>query len=111
MPASAPGWARRTRSALAWLAGAGLGDLELRAFPVIHRQPLPGAVRRYITGAIFGGHFADAVVEGRRTVGMTDADEDLWRRLSDPAGPDDLLDQPDYYCALTPLLALGRMPG
>jgi SAM-dependent methyltransferase len=97
--------------ALAWLAGAGLSDLELRVFPVVHCQPLPAAVRRYIANAIFGGHYADAVAEAGRAVGMTEADEDLWRRLSDPASPDYLLDQPDYYCVLSPLLALGRIPG
>ena len=39
---------------------------------------------------------------------MTAADLDLWHRLSDPAGPHFISDQPDYYCAVTPLLALGE---
>lgn len=54
--------------------------------------------------------YVAAVAEAGRAVGMTDADMDLWRRLSDPASPDHLLDQPDYYCVLSPLLALGRAP-
>lgn len=97
--------------ALAWLAGAGLTDLDVRVLPVVYRQPLPGAARQYIASAIFDGHYTEAVAECGRAVGMSAADEALWRRLSDPASPDYLLDQPDYYCLLSPLLALGRMPG
>lgn len=96
--------------ALGWLARAGLTQCRLQIFPVLHRQPLPDAVRRYIATAILGGHYARAVAAGGADVGMTEADGDLWRRLSDPASPDFILDQPDYYCAVTPLLTLGWLP-
>lgn len=95
---------------LAWLERAGLTSLRLQVFPVLHRQPLPDAARRYITDAILGGHYARAVAACGEDVGMTEADEALWRRLSDPASPAFILDQPDYYCLLSPILARGQMP-
>lgn len=95
---------------LAWLEAAGLTDCRIQVLPVIYRYPLPEAVRQYITTAILGGHYARAVAACGKDVGMTAADEERWRRLSDPASPDFLLDQPDYYCAVTPILALGHRP-
>jgi SAM-dependent methyltransferase len=95
---------------LVWLASVGLTSTRLHLFSVLHRQPLPAAVRRYIATAILDGHYAHAVAAWREEGGMTPADEDLWRRLSDPQSPDFLLDQPDYFCAATPLLALGQRP-
>src|SRR5260370_33481188 len=95
---------------LAWLAGAGLTSPRLHLCSVLHRQPLPAAVRRYIATAILDGHYAHAVAAWREDGGMTLEDEDLWRRLSDPQSPDFILDQPDYFCAATPLLALGQRP-
>jgi SAM-dependent methyltransferase len=95
---------------LAWLQDAGLGACDLTVLPVVHRQPLPIAVRRYIATAILGGHYAEAVASCGSEVGMSVDDLNLWRRLSDPEGPDFALDQPDYYCALSPLLAIGRQP-
>lgn len=92
---------------LAWLAHAGLAVRDLALFPVVHRQPLPAEVRRYVATAILAGHYARAVAAAGPDAGMTAADEALWRRLSDPGGPDYILDQPDYYCAATGLLALG----
>lgn len=92
---------------LSWLRAAGLTACRLHMFPVTYTSPLPDAVRAYIAGAIFAGHYAAAVVACGREVGMVPEDVDLWRRLSDPASPDYLLDQPDYYCAVTPILALG----
>jgi SAM-dependent methyltransferase len=94
--------------ALAWLRGAGLTACRLQLFPVVYAQPLPAAVRRYITTAILGGHYADAVAAGGHDVGMSAEDEALWRRLADPTSSDFILDQPDYYCAASPILALGR---
>lgn len=96
--------------ALAWLAHAGLVSPALQCFPVLHRQPLPPEVRRYITTAILGGHYADALTSAGRDVGMTGADEALWQRLSDSDSPDFILDRPDYYCAASPLLAVGHRP-
>jgi len=93
---------------LAWLAGAVLTARQLQVFPMVHHQPLPEAVRQYITSAILGGHYADAVAACGQEVGMTADDLELWRRLSDPSSPDFILDQPDYYCAASPILALGR---
>jgi SAM-dependent methyltransferase len=95
---------------LAWLADAGLISCRLQLFPVLHRQPLPAEVRRYVATAILDGHYARAVAAWREEGGMTPADEQLWRRLSDPQSPDYILDQPDYFCAATPLLALGQRP-
>lgn len=92
---------------LAWLEGAGLTSCRLQAFPVLHQQPLPEAVRRYIATAIVGGHYAAAIAACGKDPGMTAEDEALWRSLSDPHSPDFILDQPDYYCAVSPILALG----
>lgn len=96
--------------ALGWLECAGLTQCCLQIFPVLHRQPLPDAVRRYVATAILGGHYAHAVAACGAETGMTTDDLDLWRRVSDPASPDFILDQPDYYCAVAPLLALGMRP-
>lgn len=96
---------------LAWLARAGLvSPRPLQLFPVLHCQPLPAAVRRYIATAILDGHYAHAVAAWSEEGGMTSEDEHLWRRLSDPQSSDYILDQPDYFCAATPLLALGQRP-
>jgi arsenite methyltransferase len=94
--------------ALAWLRGAGLQECRLQLFPVLHTQPLPQAVREYIATAIFAGHYAEAVAARDADAGLSPEDEALWRRLSDPTSPDCLLEQPDYYCAVSPILALGR---
>jgi SAM-dependent methyltransferase len=99
-PERAPGWLQR----------AGLTACRVLPLPLLHRQPLPAAVRRYIEVAIFGHHYRRAVAEGARLVGMSDADVALWATLADPAHPDYLLDRPDYYCTLTPLLAVGENP-
>lgn len=93
---------------LVWLEAAGLVARRLQLFPVVYTQPLPETVRQYIITAIFGGHYRTAVTTEGRRVGMTAADENLWLRLSDPASPDFLLDQSDYYCVVSPILALGR---
>lgn len=93
---------------LSWLRSAGLNGCRLHMFPVVYSQPLPAAVRQYLTNAIFAGHYADAVARCGKEVGMMPEDEALWRRLSDPASPGFILDQPDYYCAVSPLLALGQ---
>lgn len=96
--------------ALAWLAKAGLAARGVRMLPVLHTQPLPAEVRRYITTAILGGHYAEAVAAAGNEAGITPADADLWGRLADPDSPEFILDQPDYYCAVTPLLAVGQRP-
>lgn len=82
---------------LAWLRGAGLTGCRLQVLPVVYLQPLPEAVREYLGAAILGGHYADAVAACGREVGMTAEDEALWRRLSDPASPEYILDRSDYY--------------
>jgi hypothetical protein len=76
----------------------------------MHHQPLPTEVRQYIATSILGGHYARAVEACGKEAGMTSADEDLWHRLSDPQSPEFILDQPDYYCVATALLALGVRP-
>lgn len=96
---------------LAWLEAAGLTSCRLQLFPVLHRQPVPEAVRRYITTAILGGHYTQAVTACGADVGMTPEDRELWRRLSDPQSPAFILDQPDYYCVVSPVLACGQRPG
>lgn len=95
---------------LAWLEAAGVMDCRIQMFPVTYAQPLPEAVRQYITSAIFAGHYTEAVAAAGTDVGMSNEDVNLWRRLSNPASPDFLLDQPYYYCAVTPILALGHQP-
>lgn len=96
--------------ALGWLYDAGLIACQLQSFPVIYRQPLPVNVRQYITTAILGGHYARAIAECGARVGMTSEDEALWQRIADPQHADFALNQPDYYCVFSPLLALGRRP-
>jgi arsenite methyltransferase len=96
--------------ALGWLQRAGLTSCAIQVLPVVYRHPLPAEVRRYITDAILGGHYVRAVVAAGNDAGMTAEDLDLWRCLADPESPDFLLDQPDYCCAFTPLLAVGRHP-
>lgn len=96
--------------ALTWLRTAGLEDFRLHLFPVLYSQPLPQPVREYITTAIFGGHYAGAVAALGQATGLSPEDEALWQQLSDPMSPDFILDQPDYYCVASPILALGRPP-
>jgi SAM-dependent methyltransferase len=95
---------------LAWLEAAGLVARSMRVLPVIYTQPLPHAVRQYVTTAILRNHYANAVANCGKDVRLTAEDESLWRRLSDPASPDFILDQPDYYCVVSPLLAIGYSP-
>lgn len=97
--------------ALAWLEHAGLTSCSVEVFPVVHRQPLPDAVRQYITDAILGHHYAQAVAACGMDVGMTPEDEEAWRVLSSPQSPEFVLDQPDYYCVGCAILALGQRPG
>lgn len=106
------GWQgeRHPERPLAWLEAAGLTGCRIQLLPVIYHHPVPVAVRQYITTAILGGHYARAVAAGGTDVGMSAADEELWRRLSNPASPDFILDRPDYYAAVTPILALGYQP-
>lgn len=97
-------------SALGWLERAGFTRCRMQVHPVLHRQPLPDAVRRYIQIAIFGNHYQRAVAEGGKEVGKSDADQQLWSRLTNPHHPDYALDQPEYYCTATALLAVGEKP-
>ena len=94
--------------ALAWLRAAGLEACRLHVFPVVYSQPLPQPVREYITTAILAGHYAGAVAALGLAAELSPEDEVLWQQLSDPMSPDFILDQPDYYCVASPLLALGR---
>lgn len=96
--------------ALGWLQSSSFINCYIKTYPVVYQQPLPDAVRRYIQMAIFGNHYQWAIEEGGTTGGMTAADLDLWSRLSDPAQPAYVLDRPDYYCAVTALLAVGEKP-
>jgi SAM-dependent methyltransferase len=93
--------------ALDWLRDASLTACQLKAFPLVYRQPLPTDVRQYVTSAILNGHYARAVMESGRDVGMTVDDDTLWRRISDPEHADYVFDQPEYYCVLSPLLVFG----
>jgi hypothetical protein len=93
---------------LAWLRAAGLTLQPMQVFSTVYTQPLPDAIRQYIGTAILSGHYTRAVTNCGKAVGMTTEDLDLWQRLSDPSSPDFILDQPDYYCVVSPQLAIGR---
>lgn len=95
---------------LAWLRAAGLNAQAIQVFPVVYTQPLPKPVRDYLTTAILAGHYARAITSCGKDVGLTAEDEALWRRLSNASDPNFILNQPDYYCVVSPLLAIGRRP-
>jgi demethylmenaquinone methyltransferase/2-methoxy-6-polyprenyl-1,4-benzoquinol methylase len=99
--------ALHSETALQWLRDAGLIDLRLSAHHVLARPPFDTAVRGYLEEYL--------LTEMRRIPreSVPEIGDDAWarwRRLSDPAAPEYLLNQPDYYCLQFGLLASGGVP-
>lgn len=96
--------------ALHWLREAGLTHVRLDILPVHYSSPLPDKVREYVGAYGLRKYYTEAIEAYGAAVGMGQEDKDLWERISNPQGPDYLLDQPDYYCAAFALFARGQKP-
>ncbi|MGR9109038.1 MAG: methyltransferase domain-containing protein [Gammaproteobacteria bacterium] len=96
--------------ALRWLREAGCESTRLRLITVSYDQPLPADVRRYLADYSLGTFYENAIQEFGTEAGMDAADSALWRRLSDPASADFILDREDYFCTQVTMLAVGRKP-
>ncbi|MEZ4728650.1 MAG: methyltransferase domain-containing protein [Caldilineaceae bacterium] len=95
--------------ALQWLQASGLQDCAVSIHPLLYQQPLPAAARDYLEAYVFAEAFGPAVQECGAAVGMSDAERTRFQELTTPGSPDYLLDQPDYYCLQTSVLATGRV--
>jgi SAM-dependent methyltransferase len=93
-----------------WLRQAGLTATRMDFFPVHYRQPLPNHVYEYVSRYSLREFYENAIRQYGDAVSLTAEDKVLWERLSDPASPDFILAQPDYYCAAFALLTVGQKP-
>lgn len=108
---------RHPERAAVWLRAAGFEEAQTRPLTVVHRAPLPPGVREYLGDyALYGqhgansgpGYYAAAIAAHGAAVGLGDADRRLWARIANPRSAHFVLDDPDYYCVVPALLALGR---
>jgi SAM-dependent methyltransferase len=97
-------------NALGWLRSAGLVERRLSAYLVQYRQPLPPAVRLYIQDVIFAEYRQPQVGQQAIASGLTPADWRHWLAISEPGSPNNLLDDPDYYCLQIGKLMTGIVP-
>ncbi len=95
--------------ALQWLQASGLHQCAISIHPLLYQQPLPAAARDYLEGYLFAEAFGPAVQSCGAAVGMSEAERTRFQELTTPGTPDYLLDQPDYYCLQTSVLATGRV--
>lgn len=108
-------WARALHPTLhpetagAWLRAVGLRPLGTTAHLAQHRAPLDEAALGYLEGYLLPDYRALTRDEAARA-GMTPAEWDRWRTLSDPVSPDYALAQPGYYCYQVGTLTVGRVP-
>ncbi len=93
-----------------WLREAGCQSTLFRLVPVSYHQPLPPHVRRFLANYSLGTFYDQAIQEFGARVGLDASDLALWRRLSDPASLDFILNQPDYVCVQVGMLAVGQKP-
>jgi ubiquinone/menaquinone biosynthesis C-methylase UbiE len=93
-----------------WLQKAGCTSTLLRFFTVYYNQPLPTHVYRFLADYSLGTFYDKAIEEFGAQVGLDASDIALWRRLSDPAGPEFILNRPDYTCVQVAMLAVGYKP-
>ncbi|MEZ4705693.1 MAG: hypothetical protein R3A44_00725 [Caldilineaceae bacterium] len=62
-----------------------------------------------LEGDVITEAFGPTVESCGAAVGMNDAERTRFQELATPGSPDYLLDQPDYYCLQTSVLATGRV--
>lgn len=91
-----------------WLQAAGLHSTSLTVHPVYYHQPLPPSVRKCLEKFFFEYVLQIAVRTSGAAVGMSAADIHLFEELTTPGSDKYILDEPDYYCLQTALLATGR---
>ncbi len=96
--------------ALSWLARVGLTRLKLSTHCVHYAQPLSQETRRYIQEVLFEAEYRPAVELHATEIGIDEAELRLWCDLTDPASPNYLLDQADYYCVCFEILVTGQVP-
>jgi hypothetical protein len=70
---------------------------------------LPPEAREYLAAYVFTEAFGPAVQSYGADVGMSDDERAIFRELTTPGSPHCLLDQPDYYCVQTAVLATGQV--
>ncbi|MEM6429773.1 MAG: class I SAM-dependent methyltransferase [Deinococcota bacterium] len=95
--------------ALQWLQEIGLRTCTLTVHPLFYQQPLPTEIRDYLASYVFAEAFGPAVQSCGAEVGMSDAERGYFSDLTTPESPHYLLDQPDYYCLQTAVLATGHV--
>jgi SAM-dependent methyltransferase len=95
--------------ALQWLQTAGLHNCAVTIHPLLYQQPLPPEAHEYLEGYVFTEAFGPAVQSCGAAVGMSDAERTQFGELTTPGTPHYILDQPDYYCLQTAVLATGRV--
>ena len=88
--------------ALGWFRDAGLTEPTARTVVGTVQAPLDDGVRRALI-SLFG------MLWGEMQPKMTQADRKEYRRLTDRASPDFILDSPDYYAFVTYSMFEGRV--
>ena len=88
--------------ALGWFRDAGLTEPTARTVVGTVQAPLDDGVRRALI-SLFG------MLWGEMQPKMTQADRKEYRRLTDRASPDFILDSPDYYAFFTYSMFEGRV--
>jgi SAM-dependent methyltransferase len=100
--------ATHPENAVAWLRAAGLQDVRVTPHLVHAQHPLDADRAGHIAGYLLP-EYRKLTREELRAEGMCDADWELWRRVSDPDGPEYLLREPDYYYVMLATLTAGRV--
>lgn len=95
--------------ALRWLQATSLRDCKVTIHPLVYQQPLPLAAREYLEDYLFAEAFGPTVQRYGADVGMSDDERTFFQKLTTPGSPQYLLDQPEYYCLQTAVLATGRV--
>ena len=96
--------ALRARELRRWLERAGLVDVWQRSTLIERWAPLRPVERQLWAEWLA---FLAGLAEER---GVPEADLVVWRTLRDPAGPDHLVDHPEFYACEGQVVAVGRVP-
>ncbi|MEZ4571015.1 MAG: methyltransferase domain-containing protein [Thermomicrobiales bacterium] len=94
----------RTWNLRSFLLKAGLRDVWQRSLLSEHRAPLTPENQQ------LQGDFMKHLATGALELELPEEEHDFWKRQLDPASPDAMVNQPDFYNAEAQMLAVGRVP-